>query len=91
MSFRFSHYFVSFLSEGTSILCGIGTEVSQEGQQITVWYVKHKFVCWFHKHLFNFRPNYASIVNYQVQGRLGKLAIVKDSKIDGSSVSLSSE
>lgn len=37
MSFRFSHYFVSFLSECTSLLSGIGTEVNQEGKQITIW------------------------------------------------------
>ncbi|KAM7437527.1 hypothetical protein ABFA07_012889 [Porites harrisoni] len=37
MSFRFSHYFVSFLSECTSLLSGIGTEVNQEGKQLTIW------------------------------------------------------
>lgn len=37
MSFRFSHYFVSFLSECTSLLSGIGTEVNQEGKLITIW------------------------------------------------------
>lgn len=37
MSFRFSHYFVSFLSESTSLLSGIGTDVHQEGKQITIW------------------------------------------------------
>ena len=37
MSFRFSHYFVSFLSECTSLLSGIGTEVNQEGKQLTLW------------------------------------------------------
>ncbi|XP_068718804.1 protein-serine O-palmitoleoyltransferase porcupine-like [Montipora capricornis] len=37
MSFRFSHYFVSFLSECTSLLSGIGTEVNQEGKQVTIW------------------------------------------------------
>ena len=39
LSFRFSHYFVSFLSEGTSLLSGVGTEVSQEGTQVTQWWV----------------------------------------------------
>lgn len=37
MSFRFSHYFVSFLSECTSVLSGIGTEVNQEGKPKTIW------------------------------------------------------
>lgn len=37
MSFRFSHYFVSFLSECTCLLSGIGTEVNQEGKQIIIW------------------------------------------------------
>ncbi|XP_029205749.2 protein-serine O-palmitoleoyltransferase porcupine-like [Acropora millepora] len=37
MSFRFSHYFVSFLSECTSLLSGIGMEVNQKGKQETIW------------------------------------------------------
>jgi len=37
LSFRFSHYFVSFLSECTSLLSGIGTEVDHEGKQVTNW------------------------------------------------------
>lgn len=37
LSFRFSHYFVSFISECTCMVCGIGTETSVDGQKTTLW------------------------------------------------------
>ncbi|EDO40458.1 predicted protein, partial [Nematostella vectensis] len=38
MSFRFSHYFVSYLSECTSIACGIGTETIFKDHKQTHWH-----------------------------------------------------
>ncbi|KAK3701727.1 hypothetical protein QZH41_018889 [Actinostola sp. cb2023] len=37
MSFRFSHYFVSYLSECTSVASGVCTEVTQNGKKDTKW------------------------------------------------------
>ncbi|XP_031561712.1 protein-serine O-palmitoleoyltransferase porcupine-like [Actinia tenebrosa] len=37
MSFRFSHYFVSYMSECTSVVSGVGTEVTQDEKKVTKW------------------------------------------------------
>ncbi|XP_020911773.2 protein-serine O-palmitoleoyltransferase porcupine [Exaiptasia diaphana] len=37
MSFRFSHYFVSYLSECTSLASGVYTEVKEDNEAVTKW------------------------------------------------------